>query len=383
MKQRTEAIIIGLFCMAIILTIAVINRIYTNDYTMYDVETISYDKAKVVEIISENLQASSDYDNTMLGTQQLLVEFTSGEEKGQQVEVKNSLSSSHNVAVTAGTSIIVKSDRPENVAAYYSVYNYDRTGGLLAVGAIFVAAMIFVGRIKGLKSVIGLAMSMTCILGFLIPAIFRGWSPVAMTIITVLVISSLSLVLLNGFREKTYVAILSTMIGVILATIFFFLLQQMLCLSGYNLEEADTLIIIARSTGLKIKELFFCAVLISSLGAVIDTTMSIAAALYEIRELNPEKSKQELFQSGVTIGQDMIGTMCQTLILAFVGSAIASLLVMVSYGTQLNQFLSSDYVALEVVQAISGSMAIIFAVPVTAFLCTINHQQTKLSKKKK
>ncbi len=85
----------------------------------------------------------------------------------------------------------------------------------------------------------------------------------------------------------------------------------------------------------------------------------------------------------MTIGQDMIGTMCQTLILAVVGSAIASLLVMVSYGTQLNQFLSSDYVALEMVQAISGSMAIIFAVPVTAFLCTINHRQTKPSKKKK
>lgn len=132
MKQSREAIIIGLFCVAIIAAIVAINQMYTNDYTMYDVDTISYDKAKVVEIISENLQASSDYDDTMLGTQQLLVEFTSGAEKGQQVEVKNSLSSSHNITVTVGTSIVVKSDRPANVASYYTVYNYDRTGGLLA-----------------------------------------------------------------------------------------------------------------------------------------------------------------------------------------------------------------------------------------------------------
>lgn len=380
MRKQIENLALGGFIIAIIIAIAIINTVFANDYTMYSSETISYDKAVVLEIISENLSESGDYEGIWLGTQQLLVEFTNGEEKGTQMEVKNSLSATHNIAIDVGSKIIVKSDKPENVTPYYTVYNYDRDTGLFAIAILFILTMVFVGKMKGVKSALGLMMTMTCILGFLLPAIYRGWSPILMTIITVLVVSSVSLLLLNGFSEKTYVAIVSTMIGVLISTLFFFILQAMLNLSGYNLGEADELIVISRSTGLKIKEVFFSAVLISSLGAVIDTTMSIAAALYEMRELNPKTPRKTLFNSGVTIGQDMIGTMCQTLILAFVGSSIATLLVMISYGTQLQQFLSSDYVALEIVQAISGSMAIIFAVPITAFLCTVKHNPKRKKK---
>lgn len=371
--KKKENIVMVLFIIGIIVGIYFLNVIFPNDYWMYSSDGITYDKAKVIEVVEENLTPSEDYLGKYTGSQTIIVEFTSGNQKGEQIEIKNSLSLTHNIYVEVGSSVIIKSDIPETGNPYYSVYNYNRISGLIAIALLFIIAMILVARAKGVKSAIGLIVSLYIIGYFLLPAIYRGWSPILVATISVLLITTISLTLLNGFCEKTYAAIASTMIGVGISVIFYFLLQNFLNLSGYNMSEADELIIISRSTNLVIKEVFFVAVLISSLGAVIDTTMSIASAIYEIREVNSGITKAELVKSGITIGQDMIGTMCQTLILAFVGSAIATLLVLISYGTQVNQFLSSDYIALEIVQAISGSMAIIFAVPITAYLSTISY----------
>ncbi len=373
--KKYEPFVIATFIAIVVWGVYLINIAFPNDYYIYSSEDYAYDKAKVVEILSENLTASTDYEGYYTGSQEIVVEFISGEYKGEQITLTNSISLTHNILVEVGTKVVVKIDQPEGVAAYYSLYGYARDSGLITVSILFILAMVLVAKMKGLKSVIGLATSLYIIVVFLLPAIYRGWSPIHMTVIAVMLISTISFLLLNGFCEKTYTAIISTMIGVSISVIFFYILQDLLCLTGYNLEEAEQLIMISRSTNLQIDEVFFAAVMISSLGALIDTTMSIAAAMYEIREVSPRIEKKALFQSGITIGQDMIGTMCQTLILAFVGSAIATLLVLISYGTQWNQFVSSDYIALEVVQAISGSMAIIFAVPITAFLCTVSHNK--------
>lgn len=382
-KKRRESFVIFTYIMIVFWGIAFINNTYPNDYQLYSSEGIYYDKGIIVEIISENVTTSQDFEGWKLGSQELWVEFTSGIEKSERVVVKNSLSSTHNVDVSVGSKIIVKADRPEGITPYYTVYNYDRTTQLWVIVAIFVLFMGIVGKIKGLKSVFGLSCSLYIIMCFLLPAIYRGWSPIYMTLITVLLVSSISLLLLNGFCEKTYTAVLSTMIGVGISTLFFLILEEYLDLSGYNLEEAETLILIARNTNLQIKEVFFSAVMISSLGAVIDTTMSIAASIYEIREVNPTMKRADLFRSGISIGEDMIGTMCQTLILAFVGSSLSTFLVLISYGTQVEQFISSNYIAIEIVQAFSGSMAILFAVPITAFLSCYTHGSNKTSQNHK
>lgn len=371
--KKKDNVVIGLFILCVIVGIYLVNLVFSNDYYMYSSDGITYDNAKVIEVVSETLTPSEDYIGKYTGTQTIVVEFTSGNQKDEQIEISNSLSLTHNIYVQVGDKIIIKSDIPESGNAYYSVYNYNRVSGLIMIAFIFIISMVGVAKLKGIKSVIGLGVSLYIIGGFLLPSIYRGWSPILMAIISIFFITTISLSLLNGFTEKTFTAVASTMIGVGISVVFYFVLQNFLNLSGYNMSEADELIIISRSTNLVIKEVFFVAVLISSLGAVIDTTMSIASSIYEIRSVNKNLTKTELIKSGISIGQDMIGTMCQTLILAFVGSAIATLLVFISYGTQINQFLNSDYIALEIVQAISGSMAIIFAVPITAYLCTISY----------
>jgi uncharacterized membrane protein len=121
----------------------------------------------------------------------------------------------------------------------------------------------------------------------------------------------------------------------------------------------------------------FAGVLVSSLGAVIDTSVSVASAMYEIKGQNTEISAAELLRSGISVGRDMIGSMSMTLIMAFAGSSIATLLSVIAYGSRLDQILSSDYLAVEVAYGVTGSLAVVAAVPVTAGLCALLFRQPR------
>jgi uncharacterized membrane protein len=148
-------------------------------------------------------------------------------------------------------------------------------------------------------------------------------------------------------------------------------ISALLSLTGYNLEEAEELILVSRATGLKIGEVLFAGVLVASIGAVIDMSVSVVSSMYEIREQRPDLSPGEIFRSGMTVGGDMIGSMSTTLILAFVGSSLATLLALMAYGSQLDQILSSDYAAVEIAYSLTSSLAVTVTVPVAAGLCTL------------
>lgn len=218
---------------------------------------------------------------------------------------------------------------------------------------------------------LGLAFAMFLIMAFLLPVIYHGWPPVAAGIITALLITVFSMVLLNGISRKTAVASAATMAGVFAAAVIYYIFSSILHLSGFNLEEAEELILIQNNTGMQVGELLFTGILIASLGAVMDMTMSVASSLFEMKHIHPEMTKKEIFQSGMVIGKDMTGTMCQTLVLAFAGTGVAALLVLISYGSTFNQLLSSDYVSLELMHSLTGSMAVILAVPITAFITAV------------
>lgn len=180
--------------------------------------------------------------------------------------------------------------------------------------------------------------------------------------------TAVSLILLNGFSKKTLAAVLSTVAGVIMVGIIFQIGSLLLHISGFNTKEAEFMVMLAQKTKLSVAEVLFAGVLIASLGAVMDVGMSIASALQEMMEVKPDITKKELIKSGFNIGKDMIGTMSNTLILAFTGTGLSTLLVLNVYGIKYHQFVSSDFLAIEVCQGISGTMAIVLMVPVTSMI---------------
>lgn len=377
-NKKADLLVIAMMTVIVIMTL-VMNRWFPVEYIMYTSESSTYERGVVTRILAEEL-SQEEGSNRYRGVQTLKVAMKSGSLKGQEIEVKNELSATHNIATGVGQRLIIKVDAPEGLEPYYTVFNYDRTVGISMILVMFAVFMILVGGRKGVKSMIGLCFALFLIIDFLLPTVYHGWSPIGMGIICAFLIAVFSMLLLNGFSEKTFTAITATMTGVILAAVFYYIFSGILHLGGFNLEEAEELIIVQGATGLKVGQTLFTGILIASLGAVMDMTMSVASALFEMKEIHPEMYMTEVFRSGISIGQDMIGTMCETLILAFAGSSITALLVMIAYGAQFNQILSSDYVAIELIHSLTGSMAVILSVPITAGLSaffTCNRQHCK------
>lgn len=364
-KQRIVDIAVVAAMALIMVLIIVMNQKNPITYQMLSSSSDSYEKGKVTEILSESLEMEKG-GSRYLGTQTLKVKLKTGERKGQEIEVQNELSTTHNVLAGKGQNLIIKVDDPEGVEPYYGVFNYDRTSGILLILVLFAVLMLVIGGMKGLRSMAGLFFGLFLIIGFLLPVIYHGASPIGMGIITAVVITVVSMLLLNGASPKTWTAIFAATAGMLLAVLLYYIFSEILHLSGYNLEEAEELLIIQENTGLQVSQLLFTGILIASLGAVMDMTMSIATSLFEMKSIHPDMMKKEMFLSGMGIGKDMIGTMCQTLVLAFAGTGITALLVLIAYGTKTQALLSSDYLGIELMHSLTGSIAVVMSVPITA-----------------
>ncbi|WMJ87125.1 YibE/F family protein [Anaerocolumna sp. MB42-C2] len=360
---------------AIVLIIIIITWGFLNQeigYRRYETATRSYNQAKVLKIDKQELviEGSNEY---LTGYQDITVKFISGKEKGKEINIENSVTATHNIVAKNGQTLIICSDIPENAESYYTVYNYYRTPLIWLISLIFLGIVAMIGGKKGMKSGISLLFTLFVIVCYLLPAMYRGDPPIFTTVIAAALSTAVTLYYLNGLSYKTLIGILSTTMGIIIAGILFFIISKLLIISGYQTDEAESLILISQSTGLQIKDILFAGVLIASLGAVMDVAVSIGSSLYEITSLNPAITGKEIFKSGMNIGKDMIGTMTNTLILAYAGSSLMTLLIFISYGLQYQQLLSSDYLAIELGQAIAGSAAVVITVPVASAFCSLGY----------
>lgn len=352
--------------MTIFLT-SIFQQFYQKDYSRINNETTSYISATVTEITNNQIQ----YDQQLkiyLGIQDVKVILKEGVHKGETVKLKNYLTSTHNVHLSQGDHIIVSQDEPLGVNPYYSVYNYDRMIPICFFILLLFSVIIIIGKEKGIKSILSLLYTLYLVVFLLLPTVFSGYSPVLMTIVTIVLSTIVTLLLLNGESRKTYSAILSTIIGVLLSGLCFIMMSYALHLNGFSSEEAESLILINQATHLSIKDILFVGILISSLGAIMDVGMSIVSSLYEIHHHKPDLKRKELYRSGIEIGKDMIGTMTNTLILAFTGSAFISLLVLFSFHVDMKQLLNSNYLMIEFIQGIAGTLGIVLTVPLSSFI---------------
>ena len=367
-KQLKENKVVLIIMILTMLFSLLFNKFYKKEYSRVNNSANYYISAKVTKVKSNTLT----YDEKLklnLGQQNIEVEFLEGKHKGERVEINNYVTAVHNVVVKEGTKIIVNADEPENIEPYYTVYQYDRSFGMILFISILCLAVIFIGKGKGVKSIIGLAYSLYLIIYVLLPTVFSGYPPLLMTVLVIALSTVVTLLLLNGHSIKTYSAILSTISGVLLCSLCFYFMSFLLHIDGFSSEEAESLILISAETGLSIKDIMFAGILISSLGAIMDVAMSITSSLFEIRTHKPDMTTKELFHSGLEIGKDMIGTMTNTLILAFAGSAFVSLLVLFSFNVDVKQLMNSNYITIEFAQGITGTLGIVLTVPIASMLC--------------
>lgn len=330
---------------------------------LYETEGRTFAKAEVMDVIEDN----ETEDGISIGNQIVSLKLTSGKWKGKTVEATSSSAYLYGAHCKKGSKVIaIVSESQGEMTA--SVYSQNREMQLYLIIAIFVFTIILIGGKKGLASVIGLGFTILCILFLFLPMIYKGISPIWSAVLVVILTTVATMYLVGGISRKTITAILGTVSGVLISALFAMLFCKMTNISGYNVSDIEDLIYIRDQTGIKVGELLFSGILISALGAVMDVAMSISSTIEEIHCQNSELTIKELFQSGMNVGKDMMGTMSNTLILAFAGGSINTLVFIFAYNYEYLQVVNMYAIGIEIIQGIASSMGVILTVPITSFL---------------
>ena len=363
----------GLPVLIIILFLAFvisINRVEKTQLVSREGQT--FEKGVVVEILQDNLQS----DGTRLGEQVVLVEMRTGIRAGETIETTSSAGYLFGAPCREGMHVVVmQSVAGDSTIA--SVYAQSREWVIYAFAALYLLILCLVGGKQGVKASGGLIFTFLCILFVYLPLVYRGWSPFWVSVLVCVVTTVATLYLIGGPTRKTAVATLGTVAGVIIAGFAATVFSAASGITGWNVSDIESLLTLNYTNGIQVGGLLFSGLLISSLGAVMDVAMSIASAISEIYEQNPNLSQRALFRAGMRVGRDMMGTDSNTLILAFAGSNISMLVLNYAYNLPYQQIINSNNIGIAIMQGLSGSFGIVLSVPVTVLLAVVFFRRSR------
>ena len=336
---------------------------------------IDYVRAKVLEVIDSRLTEERDIPGAYVGSQELKIEILSGRFKGQKLIINNFRLHGdlvYDVVAEEGMEIVVVIEGREGKLHSVGVDMYSRDKVLYILIFLFIIVLIGIGRIKGLMALISLVITGLLIAFFMLPLMFKGYSPILLATITASIVIFTSLILIGGgFNKKSFSAIIGTSIGVIIAGTISFISGKMAHLTGITGEASEQLIYIVSDFPINIRGIMFAGIIISSLGAVMDVGMSIASVVFEIHKKAPGLSKTELFKSGMNVGKDIMGTMANTLILAFTGASLSIMILLMAYNMPYFRAINLNVVSTEIIQGLSGSIGLVLTVPITSLICIL------------
>jgi len=317
-----------------------------------------YEKAEVLAVSKKN-------QNKPEFVQQIKVKILSGKFEGQTQTLENTIENNpYAMQLKQEDKIVLYIEEYSDGNIQYFVHDYYRLNAIIALILIFFALLIIFGGKQGLKTVISLILGLIFIFKFLLPNILKGVSPIFLTTIFLIIITAVTFLLISGWKKKTGSAILGTIFGLIISMIFAFIFGKIATLTGFGHEETRTLF--AKFPNLNYQGIFYSGIMIGAIGAVMDVSMSIASSASEIKKANPNIKPKDIFKSGSRIGKDIIGTMSNTLIYAYVGASLSLLLLFISFGESYLKIFNFEFMAEEIIRAIAGSIGLIGAIPLTA-----------------
>ncbi|MBC7074554.1 MAG: YibE/F family protein [Syntrophomonadaceae bacterium] len=329
-----------------------------------------YEKARVLEV--KDLEEGEQDQDQVFKEQILTVEMLTGEYKGQILETRNVLSGSAgwDIIVNPGDEVIVYVNGQNGKVNEVYISDMLRTPYLNFLLLTFIIALIVVGGIRGVKSLVALGLTILAIYKVLLPALMKGYPPVVVTVLILTGVTLLTMFLIGGVARKSIAASLGTIGGVVIAGAIALLVGDLAHLTGFATEESRMLLYV-ENFKIDMQGLLFSGIIIGALGAVMDVAMSIASAVEEVKKANPALNIWQLTKAGMNVGRDIMGTMANTLILAYTGGALPLLILYMAYNTPGIRIFNSELIATEVVRALSGSIGLVFAIPVTAVISGI------------
>ncbi|MBS3971719.1 MAG: YibE/F family protein [Erysipelotrichia bacterium] len=336
-----------------------LNHVLTND---------DFLKVTVIEVMEESL-VDDGFGGEVINIR-MQVEVTSAPYKNDMLVIEVQV---HDVEteiypINVGDKLLINMLDIEG-EIFFSVVTYQREGGLLWLMALFVVMVVIIGRFKGIRALLALGFSIHVILRLLIPAILINSSIITPAFFMSLYILIGSFIIIGGFSSKTLHATLGSLIGITVSSLLALFFLNTLKMTGI-LDEQSFFLLNIQGLDIDLRGILFTSITVGSLGAIMDVSMSLASALHELK--SPTKTIKDYVASAIAMSADMIATMTNTLILAYVGASLSMLVLMAVYGQPTHFIFNAEFYAFEVMMGIIGSLGLILTLPATTLMFVIS-----------
>ncbi len=327
--------------------------------------------AKVTRVEEESCGSSE-----VSGCRRVTFRIEEGDSRGEEGSVVVGGDRHEDVRASVGDRIRVVETPEESLQSIggvtpdrWSFSDFDRRVPLLILSLFFVGVVLVAGRLKGARALLGLALSLVVVLMYLVPGLLSGESAVLVACTAALAVMFLTIPLAHGWGLTTIAATLGTAaslgITVALAVIF----TNVAKLTGFS-DEAS-IYLSATDSSLSIQGLLLAGIVIAALGVLDDVTVSQASTVLSLRHANPRLGYGQLFTRALSVGRDHITATVNTLVLAYVGASLPTLLVFSVVDVSAIEAVNGENVASQIVGTLVGSIGLMAAMPITTALATL------------
>ena len=340
----------------------------------------AYTSQLVVQAVVTEIQESTAVD-TVLGEQVFTTTTTlfkariaEGEYKGMVIDavhVDDPFVPYHLRQAQPGDRVFLHYAPEANAAARWTLQDYRRTDGLLVM-ALFVALLILLfGRTKGIHTIISLCFTCLAIFLVFIPSILSGQNIYLSTIIIGVYVIGMNILLIIGPGRKGLCSAISCLCGFFAVCAMSLIMDRVLGLTGLIDEDAVLLLYLNPDNPIDVRAIIFAAISLGALGAILDVGISTASSLYEVHTADPTMGGRSIWQSGMTIGRDVIGTMSNTLLLAYIGGSLSLVALLMAYNDSMIVLLNKELIVVEILQALVGIAGLLLVIPLTSLVCAV------------
>jgi uncharacterized membrane protein len=332
-----------------------------------------YEEAIVLEVTDKSEEEIEALQGKIV-EQEVKVRLLDGSDKGKILTAINTLSGSpgFDLHLSPGDKVVIYiaeytgANVDESVNTIY-VSDRVRSPALVWIICVFAGLLLVIGRLQGAKALFGLGVTVLGIYKVLLPGLIAGKSPLPLTVLVLIAVTLITMICIAGFSRKALAATLGTLGGLIVAGWLAYTFGDLAQLSGLATEE-ERMLMYVDNINFDMRGLLFAGILIGAVGAIMDVTMSVASAISEVKRANPDMKTTELIAAGMNVGRDIMGTMANTLILAYTGGALPFMLLFMVYEMEPLRIVNWELIVTEIIRALVGSIALIISVPITAVI---------------
>ena len=317
------------------------------------------------------------------GEQRCTVKLLGGHFKGQTVKAVNRLNGSlaQDKLFAPGDVAFVTVSHSGGVISVVSMTDHYRLDKETLLAGLFLLLLVLFAGWTGVRAILSFADTILLMWKVLVPCLLRGWNPVWLALAIVLVLTALILSLIYGFDRRCLAAVSGAALGIAVTAVLGVVFTNLFRIHGAVMESSESLLY-AGYQNLDLTRIFMASIFLGSSGAVMDLSVDICSAVYEVVQKRPDITAREAISSGFAVGRAACGSTTTTLLLAYSGSYIALLMVFMAQGTPVEFILNYKYVAAEIVHTIVGSFGLVTVAPLTAItsglLLTGEHRAARL-----